>query len=118
MPINVKQAIDLQTGEPVKILRKTIGQFVDGIYQEGSSKLIKAIASQQVATPEQINLMSGLERIKDVKVFFINKPIIASDSFDNDEADIIIWHEKKYKTMKSEDWDSYGYNMVIGARVE
>lgn len=117
MPINVKQAIDLSTGDKIIIQRKSGGAYVDGIYQEGAITSIKAIASQQVATPEQIELMSGLERIKDIKAFYVNKPIIASDHYDNEEADLIVWNSKTYKTMKSKDWESYGYNLVLGARI-
>lgn len=117
MPINVNSAIDMNTGEKIIIKRKTGGKYVDGLYVQGRIKAIKAIASQQVATPEEIQLVSGLERAKDVKIFYVNKPIIASDHFDNEEADIIIWKTKEYKTVKSKDWDSYGYNVVIGARI-
>lgn len=116
MPINVKQAIDMSTGERIIIQRKTGGRFDDGLYLEGRIKNIKAIASQQVATPEQIQLMTGLERVKDIKAFYVNKPIIASDHYDNEEADKIVWKGKTYKTMKSKDWESYGYNLVLGAR--
>lgn len=117
MPISVKQAIDMQTGEKVIIKRKTNGQYVDGIWQEGRVRNIKAIASVQAPTPEQLQLVSGLERLKDVKAFYVNKPIIASDHFDNEESDQIYWKKKTYKTMKSKDWESYGFNMVLGARI-
>ncbi len=118
MPINVNQAIDLQTGTKIYIQRSVGGSYVDGIYVEGPRKLIKAIASQQAPTPSQISLLEGLERTKDIKAFYVNKAIIASDHYDNNEADNIVWNGKVYRAMKLGDWNDYGYNLVLGARIE
>lgn len=118
MPINVSEAIDSQTGEPIKILRKSHGNYVKGLWVPGSIKQIKALASVQIVKPEEISLFTGLERVKDIKTFIVNKPVRATDQYENEEADLILWKTKIYKTMKSKDWESYGYNIVLGAREE
>ncbi len=118
MPISVKQAINSETGEKIQIRRMTGGDFVDGIWNPGQLTIIKAFASVQQPDPEEIQLITGLERDKDVKIFYTNKAVQASSDFDDTEADKLVWKGKVYKAMKPADWSSYGYDAVIGVRIE
>ncbi len=118
MPLNVRNAIDGDTGEKVVISRKQTGDYVDGIWVNGTTISIKAIASVQAPTKQQIELFTGLERDKDIKAFYINKRLQASSEFDGTEADEIIWKGRTYRIMKIGDWDSYGYNLGLGVRIK
>lgn len=118
MPIQLNRAIDTDTGERIIIYRRSGGDYVKGIWVEGTTKELKALASVQQPTKEEIELMTGLERDKDMKMFYANKTIVASSEFDDTEADIIKWKGRLYKAMKLGDWDSYGYNIAMGVRIE
>lgn len=118
MPFKVKDAICTDTGERIKIRRKSDGYFDDGIWKKGRSVLIKALASVQQPTKQQIELFTGLERDKDMKTFYVNKFVRTSSEFDEAEADEILWDNKVYRAMQLGGWNSYGYNIVIGVRIE
>jgi len=118
MPFKVSDAIGTDTGERVIIRRKTDGEYINGIWQEGTPILIKAIASVQQPTKQQIELFTGLERIKDMKTFYVNKFVRTSNDFDNEEADEIMWKSRVYKAMHLGEWESYAYNIVLGVRIE
>lgn len=118
MPLNVRSAIGMDTGERVTISRKEAGDYVDGIWIEGTVVQIKAVASVQQPTKQQIELFTGLERNKDIKTFYINKDVRLSDEFDGVEADEILWKGRKYRATKLGEWNSYGYNVVMGVRIE
>lgn len=118
MPINVGNAICSDTGERVLIKRKTKGKFVDGIWEQGLTITIKALASVQQPTKEEIELFTGLERDKDMKSFYVNKNIIASSEFDDTDADEIIYNGMTYRAMKLGNWNAYGYDLVMGVRIK
>ena len=119
MPFKVKEAICSDTGERIQIRRKTNdGYYEDGIWKEGRTILIKALASVQQPSKQQIELFTGLERDKDMKSFYVNKPLRASSEFDDTEADEILWKGRVYRAMQRGEWESYGYNIAIGVRVE
>lgn len=118
MPINVSQAIDSQTGERIRVHRQMVGRYVDGLYVEGKTKVIKAMASQQVVTPEMMVGLEGTERTRDIKVFFVNKRVYSSNEITKEPADIIEWQGKYYRVMKVGDWSSYGYNYALGALID
>lgn len=118
MPLSVRDAIDTDTGEKVMIKRKTDGFYDDGIWKEGIPRIIKALASVQQPTKQQIELFTGLERDKDMKTFYVNKELQGSSEFDDTEADIIIWKNREYRAMQKGGWESYGYNVALGVRIK
>lgn len=118
MPINVSQAICSDTGEKITIRRKSEGFYDKGIWQEGLVTTIRALASVQQPSKQQIELYTGLERDKDMKTFYANKYIRASSEFEDNEADEILWKGRTYRAMQLGEWDSFGYNIVLGVRVE
>lgn len=119
MPLNVNDAIDTDTGEKIIILRKTTdGFYKKGIWQNGREKRIKALASVQQPTKQQIELFTGLERDKDMKTFYVNKYVRASSEFDEHEADQILWKDRVYRAMHVGEWESYGYNIIVGVRIK
>lgn len=118
MPINVGQAIDANTGEKIYALRKTKGYYDDeGTWVEGKTTKIKMFASVQVPTKEELALFTGLERVKDTKMFWVKKNVKTVMSFEDEDADILVWDEKQYKAMGLGDWKSYGYQKVLGAKL-
>lgn len=118
MPFKVREAINTDTGERIKIRRKTDGYYDNGIWKEGRPIIIKALASVQQPTKQQIELFTGLERDKDMKTFYVNKYVRTSSEFDDTEADEILWKGRVYRAMKLGEWDSYGYNIAMGVRIE
>jgi hypothetical protein len=118
MPFKVRQAICTDTGERVKVKRKIDGYYDNGIWNEGHFILLKALASVQQPTKQQLELFTGLERDKDMKTFYVNIPIVASSEFDDTQADEILWKDRVYRAMKIGEWESYGYNIVMGVRIK
>lgn len=119
MALNVSMAIDTDTGERVSILRKAAGEYIKGIWTVTSEDTpIKALASVQQPTKQEIELFTGLERDKDMKTFYINKKLRASSEFGEAQADVISWNSRLYRVMKLGEWQSYGYNIGIGVRIE
>ena len=118
MPLSVRDAIDTDTGEKIKLKRKTDGFYEKGIWQKGRFRYIKALASVQQPTKQQIELFTGLERDKDMKTFYVNKFVQASSEFDDNESDTIIWKDREYRAMHVGEWESYGYNIILGVRIE
>ena len=118
MPLNVRDAIDTDTGERVRLKRKTDGFYEKGIWKEGRPQYIKALASVQQPTKQQIELFTGLERDKDMKTFYVNKYVRGSSEFDDTEADIIMWKNREYRAMQVGEWESYGYNIALGVRIK
>ena len=118
MPFKVRSAIGTDTGERIKIRRKSAGGYVDGLWVAGTSDDIKALASVQQPTQQQIELFTGLERDKDMKTFYVNTFVRTSSEFDDAEADQIIWKDRVYRAMHLGGWDSFGYNIVVGMRIE
>lgn len=119
MPFKVKNAICTNTGEKVIILRSSLGHYDDeGIWIPGTVSQIKALASVQQPTKQQLELFTGLERTKDMKTFYVNKRIISSNEFDSTESDNILWNGKTYRAMELGDWNSFGYSLVLGVRIK
>ena len=118
MPINVGIAIDYNTGQRLYIKRKSKGKYVDGVWVVGTEQTIKCLGSQQSPKPQELDYIPELERLDDVKVFYLNKPVQVSNHWDDHESDQIEWEGKRYKIMKLNDWSSYGYDKVIGSRVK
>ncbi len=118
MPLKVRQAIGTDTGERISIRRNAQGAYVDGLWVAGASTIIKALASVQQPTKQQIELFTGLERDKDMRTFYVNRLVRTSSEFDDAEADIILWEGREYRTMQLGGWESYGYNIVLGVRIK
>lgn len=118
MPFKVDNAICSNTGEKIVIQRSSLGDYdEEGIWVKGDDVEIKALASVQQPTKQQIELFTGLERDKDMKTFYCNKRIVVSSEFDKTESDKILWKGKVYRTMQLGDWNSYGYSLVLGVRI-
>lgn len=118
MPLKVRDAIGADTGERVVIRRRASGDYADGIWVEGTPELLKALASVQQPTKQQLELFTGLERGKDMRSFYVNRYVRTASEFNNEEADIILWNGREYKAMQLGDWDSYGYCIAVGVRIK
>lgn len=116
MPINVVEAIDSDTAVIVTIEDKDGGDYVDGIFIPNPTPTTrKALASVQQPTPEQLNFLEGGERNKDLKSFYLNKPVkTAEDGTDN--SSVVIHRGKRFKIIFVGDWQDFGWLFAIGAK--
>jgi len=116
MPINVSEAIDMDTGTIVGLFNRINGGYVDGVFVDGKEKSTKAIASVQKPTPEEMNFLEGGERTKSLKTFYLNKEVYTSD--DTRSATEISHRGVRYKVIHAGDWLDYGWFFAIGAKVK
>lgn len=119
MPIDVSQAIDLETGERIQIIRRSAGEYNSvGTWVEGSETVIKAIASVQTPKPGDLDFDTGSEREVDRKVFYIKRNLgVMSNDMDQVESDLILWKSQTFKIVKVGEWDSYGFTKAFAYRV-
>ncbi len=118
MPIQVVEALDVDTAEIVTVVSKSGGSYVDGLFVSGAETTKKALASVQPPTPEQLQTLEEAERTKDIRVFYINKKVITGGISGGEQADEISHKGIRYKVIGLGDWSSYGYQFAIGAKVQ
>lgn len=120
MPINVSGAIDLNTGEKITIIRKLDGYYdAGGLWVEGRTLTIKAIASVQTPAPGDLDFDTGSEREVDRKVFYIKNHFSwMSNDIDQRESDYLLWHNQTFKIVKVGEWDAYGFTKTFAYRVK
>ena len=119
MPINVSQAIDLETGERIQITRRLAGYYnSSGIWIEGSETVIKAIASVQTPKPGELDFDTGSEREVDRKVFYIKQKLgVITNDMDQASSDLLVWHNQTFKIVKIGEWDAYGFTKAYAYRI-
>ncbi len=117
MTIKVTEALDVDTAKIVTIIRQTKGGYVDGLFVEGQELFIKALASVQPATPQQIKSVPEGERSADLRAIYINKPIYVAGQFAQ-VSDSIKFKNTRYKIIAVGDWDDFGYTYGIGVVIK
>ena len=116
MPINVSEALDVDTAEIITVERDTGSGFIDGLYVKGSTKKFKTLASVQPVTPQDLQTLPEGERNKDLRKFISKKPLITSSDKDGVLADTVIFKGQRFKIVALGDWNSFGHADAIGAR--
>ncbi len=116
MPINVSEALDMDTAEIMTVERTSIGSYVDGLYVKGSTSTFKTLASSQQPTPRQIETLPEGERDKNPRLFISKKPLRTLSDRDGTPADIVIYKSVRYKIIMLGDWSSYGHTYAFGVR--
>lgn len=118
MPINVSEALDVDTSEVITVERTSGGSYVDGIYQASPPTTFKTVCSVQQPTPAELQNLTQGERDKDIRKFISKKPVSTGSDRDGTIADVVIYKSVRYKIISAGDWDSYGHTTSFGARVE
>tara|TARA_R110000851_G_scaffold96792_2_gene209933 strand:+ start:18046 stop:18399 length:354 start_codon:yes stop_codon:yes gene_type:complete len=116
MTINVSEALDMDTGEIITVERTTGSEYVDGRYVKGTVTSFKTLASVQQPSPKDLENLPEGERNKDLLKFISKKPILTTSDKDSIIADTAIYKGKRYKIIKSGDWDTYGHTTSFGVR--
>lgn len=116
MPINVSEALDIDTAEIVTVQRTSGGGYVDGIYQKGIVSTFKTVCSVQQPTPDELQNLPEGERNKDIRKFISKKPVRTASDRDGLIADVVRYKGFDYKIISVGDWDSYGHTTSFGAR--
>ncbi len=116
MPINVSEALDIDTGEIIVVERKT-GGYVDGIYVDSIASTFKTLASVQQPTPAQLQTLPEGERDSNPRLFISKKALKTVSDRDNTPADIVTYKGDKFKIISVGNWSAYGYSMAFGVRV-
>jgi hypothetical protein len=118
MPINVSEALDIDTAEVVTVIRTTSGSYVDGLYVKGTESTFKALASVQQPTPDQVMLLPEGERNDNNKLFICNKRVYGTEDRDANISDMILYKSKRYKVVQPKDWTAYGHSTVVGVQIQ
>jgi hypothetical protein len=116
MPVNVSEALDIDTSEIVTVIRTSGGWYIGGIYQKGIQSTFKTVCSVQQPTPEELQNLPEGERNKDVRKFISKKPIRTTSDRDGVIADLVRYKGFNYKIISAGNWDSYGHTIAFGAR--
>ena len=116
MPINVSEALCMDTAEVVTVTRTTGGGYVDGLYVKGGQSTFKTICSVQQPSPKELQNLPEGERDKDIRKFISKKPVFTTNDRDGDIADSIRYKGNNYKIISAGDWDSYGHTTSFGVR--
>lgn len=116
MPINVSDAIDLDTGV-IATLFDRVGVWADGLFVPGVETSRKAIISFQQPTPKELQFLKDGERTKDLKAMYINKKVVQTSENGTIEATEVMHRGKRYKVVFAGDWNDFGYMFAIGARI-
>lgn len=109
MPINVSDALDLDTGEIVTIERFQAGGYADGIYTEGSTNTFKTLASVQQPNSRELMVLPEGERAKNPVKILSKKPVRTADVVGSTNADVLIYQGNRYRIMAALNWQAYGY---------
>jgi len=117
MPINVAEALDMDTAEIVTVERNT-GTIVDGLWVPGTPTTFKTMCSVQQPTYQQLKALGGGERQDDTRFFISKKPVRTAQDKDGLPPDIIRYQGNRYKLVQNGDWSVYGHNSAIGVRVD
>lgn len=115
MPINVSEALDLETGEIVTFERSEPGSYVDGIWVPGTTSTFKSICSVQQPSPQEVKVLPEGERNKDLRTFISKKPLRATDDDKGVSGDVALYKGKRFRMMKEGDWNAFGHSTMIGA---
>lgn len=113
MPITVFGAINSQNAEPIHLYKRDTGRYEDGLWIDGKVKIVRAMASVQQPKPEELKLLTGLERVAGAKVFYINRRVDSSDFFKEGDSTHFAYRGEEYKAMSNAEWTAFGYSKVI-----
>lgn len=116
MPINVSEALDVDTSEIVTVERSSGGSYVNGIYQKGATATFKTVCSVQQPSPDELQNLPEGERDKDIRKFISKKSVRTASDRDGLIADTIIYKGVRYKLISAGDWNAYGHTTSFGAR--
>ena len=116
MPINVSEAIDLDTAERITVERRSPGARVGGLYVPGATSTFKALASEQQPTPRDLQTLPEGERVKNPKMFICTKKIQTASEDNSTLADVIISKGVRFKVIGLADWLSYGHNVAFAVK--
>jgi hypothetical protein len=117
MPINVSEAIDLDTGEIVTVTRTSSGSYVDGLWVPGSTSTFKTLCSVQQPTPQELKVVPEGETNKDIRKFISKKPLRTTNDKTGEIADIVSYKGKQFRMMWEGDWNAFGHSTMLGAVV-
>ena len=118
MTITVTEALDSDTSILVTVRRTAKGQYVDGIYQEGSESTFPAMASPQPAPNEVLQILPEADRTADVRAFYINKKVYTDREERSTISDDIYFEGDWYRVISVGKWQPFGYNLAVGVRVK
>ena len=116
MPINVSEAIDIDTAEQVLVERTEEGAYVEGLYVKGSVIKFKALVSVQQPTPQQLQTLKEGDRDSNPRLFISRKKLRTLSDREGTIADIVIYQGLRYKLIGLGDWASYGQTHAFGVR--
>lgn len=119
MTIRVTEALCSDTSEKAFRERESGGDYVDGLWVEGTTKTIRALASFQQPTANQIKTLKEGERTSDPRLIICNKELRTTNDADGTVADIVIRKKtgERYKIIALQDWSAYGQSTAMGVRV-
>ena len=117
MPINVGEALDSDTAVSITVERRSGGDYIDGIYAEGSIRIFKTLCSPQQPSPQDLQTLPEGERDKDLFKFITNKLLRTGSDRDTTQADVLIFKGNRFKIIAVGDWDTFGQTTSIGAKL-
>lgn len=90
---------------PIEITRRSLGDWVDGDWVEGSTTTFTAMVNIQPLKPYEILMLPESERTRSWwKVY--SADVLRTAKEGSHDADEFVWKGDRYKIMKVDDWTS------------
>ena len=118
MVISVAEALDSDTAERIRIRRYDKGRYINGIYRNNMHLDTEALCSVQQPSSNELNTLPEGERDKNILKFYVKKEIKTGSDEEGLPADMIIYRDRLYKVISTEDWQIYGYTVGYGVRLQ
>ena len=115
--INVSEALDFDLCESISVQRTSSGEYIDGIYQEGTKSFFNSIASIQQPSDEDIKYITEAEKTTDLRLIICKDKLQTSNKFYNTIADNIICDAGTYKIIAVKDYSKFGHTTCIGTKI-
>lgn len=90
---------------PLDIYRRSLGQYEDGDWVEGTEEVVPVEVNIQPLKPYEILQLPESDRTR-VWMKFYTASVVRTLKEGSWEADEFIWKDERYKVMKVDDWTS------------
>lgn len=118
MPINVSEALDSDTCLTLTVERSGGPVvYVDGIATTPAPTTFKSLMSPQQPTAQQLEMLPGGERDKNIMLFISKRMVRGGDDDNGIDPDVIIFKGDRYKVIQVADWSTFGQTHAYAAKV-
>jgi len=91
---------------PLTVTRQQPGQYVDGIWQPGSTATLAIRASVQPATPDDVELLPSGQENNQAFTLYSDTALHVANEIDNTVGDLVQIGGLEYRAMARQPWQN------------